>query len=74
MELSNILEKGQALEYPTLICSITGIVIPAFIVLDILFNKDRKSEIRNKKTDWFYGTDKFDREYDERADKNQYKF
>ena len=73
-ELSNILENGQALEYPTLIFSITGIVIPAFIVLDILFNKDRKSEIRNKKTDWFYDKEQFDREYDKRADKNQYKF
>ena len=73
-ELSNILEKGQVMDYPILICSVAGIVIPVFIVIDILFNKDRKSEMKNKKTDWFLATDKFDRKYDERADKNQYKF
>lgn len=73
-ELSNILENGQVINYPTLICSVAGIVIPVFIVIDILFNKDRKSEMKNKKTDWFYGADKFNRKYDERADKNQYKF
>lgn len=73
-EVYSILAEGQVANYPTLICSIIGIIIPVFIVLDILLNKDRKAATKNKKTDWFYGTDKFDREYDERADKNQYKF
>lgn len=56
-----------------ILCSLIGIVIPLFTFLDILLNKNRTLGTNNKKSDWFYANDKFDREYDERADKNQYK-
>ena len=36
-------------------------------------SKGKNSGGNNKKTDWFYGNKDFDRKYDERADKNQYK-
>ncbi len=54
--------------------SVIGIVIPVLTFLDILLNKNRKAIIGgHKETDWYYNTDKYDRQYDERADKNQYK-
>ena len=60
--------------YETLFVSILGVLIPLLVVLDIAINKDRKSATKNKKTDWFYGNEEYDRKFDDRADKNQYKF
>ena len=54
--------------------SIVGVVIPVLTFIDILLNKNRKAIVGgNKDTDWYYNTDKYDRQYDERADRNQYK-
>ena len=66
--------QTEVTEYATLFVSIIGVIIPLLTVLDIAINKDRKSTSGNKKTDWFYGSEEYDRKYDERADKNQYKF
>ena len=52
---------------------IAGIIIALLNFLDVMFNKNRKGSTKDKKTDWFYATDKYEREYDERADRNQYK-
>lgn len=57
-----------------LIVSVIGIVIPVLTFFDILLNKNRKSIIgKNNSTDWYYKNKDYDRKYDERADKNQYK-
>ena len=54
--------------------AIVGVVIPVLTFIDILLNKNRKAIIGgNNKTDWYYKNDQYDRQYDERADKNQYK-
>ena len=34
---------------------------------------DKSKEQIRKKSEWFYTNSKYDREYDERADKNNYK-
>ena len=52
---------------------VVGIIIALLNFLDVMFNKNRKGSTKDNKTDWFYATDKYDREYDERADRNQYK-
>ena len=52
---------------------IAGIIIALLNFLDVMFNKNRKGSTKDNKTDWFYATDKYEREYDERADRNQYK-
>ena len=52
---------------------IAGIIIALLNFLDVMFNKNRKGSTKDNNTDWFYATDKSDREYDERADRNQYK-
>ena len=57
-----------------IIMSIIGVAIPVLTFMDILLNKHRKSVFsKNRKTDWFYKNEEFDRKLDERADKNQYK-
>lgn len=57
-----------------MIMSIIGIALPVLTFIDILFNKNRKAIIgRKKDTDWFYENEEYDRQFDERADRNQYK-
>jgi len=51
-----------------------GIIIPLLTFLDILFNKNRALGKGAHKEDGFYANEKFDRNFDERADRNQYKF
>ena len=45
---------------------IAGIIIALLNFLDVMFNKNRKGSTKDNKTDWFYATDKYEREYDER--------
>ncbi len=56
------------------VSSLIGILLPLFVLIDILLDKGRKTSGGNKQTDWFYKNKQFDRELDERADKNHYKF
>ena len=49
-----------------------GIVIPFFIFMDIAIQKSRFHPTE-KNTDWYYENKKYDRKFDERADRNQYK-
>lgn len=51
-----------------------AIILALATVVDIALNKNRKGCTKNKKTDWFYKNGDFDREFDERADRNNYKF
>ena len=38
-----------------------------------LFHRNRKNNPKDKKTDWFYRNEEFDRKLDDRADKNNYR-
>ena len=51
-----------------------AIILAVATVVDITLNKNRKGSTKDKKTDWFYKNKDFDREFDERADRNNYKF
>lgn len=68
--------NGQTgiVDYVSLFLSLIGVLIPFLTVMDIFLNKDRKGSTKDKKTDWFYTNEQYDRKLDERADKNQYKF
>ena len=58
-----------------IIMSIIGIVIPVLTFIDVLVNKNRKgrpSKVESE-TDWYYKNKEYDRQFDERADRNQYK-
>lgn len=61
-------------DYINVFISIIGIILPFIIFVDIGFSQSsKKTTNKTKKTDWFYQNEEFDRKYDERADKNQYK-
>ena len=47
--------------------------LPIAVLLDMLVDRNRKNNPKDKKTDWFYKNEKFDRQLDERADKNNYR-
>ncbi len=66
--------EPQTANYVSLFISIIAVILPVLAVMDIGLNTGKKGSIRNKKTDWFYGTTEYDRNLDDRADKNQYKF
>lgn len=49
-----------------------GIIIPFLVFCDVMIQKSGIVP-QNKGTDWYYENEKYDREFDERADRNQYK-
>lgn len=59
-------------DYLSLLVSIIAIILPVLGIMNIGLSNGKGR--KNKKTDWFYGTKEYDRKFDERADKNQYKF
>lgn len=56
-----------------LMFSIIGIILPLAVLIDLLLDKNRKNNPKDKKTDWFYKNEEFDRKLDDRADKNNYR-
>lgn len=56
-----------------LIFSMLGIILPLAVLIDLLLDKNRKINPKDKKTDWFYKNEEFDRKLDDRADKNNYR-
>lgn len=50
-----------------------GVILPLMSLIDIAVNKNRMGSGEDKKTVWFYGNKDYDRELDERADKNNYR-
>ncbi|MCI9365858.1 MAG: hypothetical protein HFJ54_04620 [Clostridia bacterium] len=59
--------------YTDLLFSGIGILLPILVLFDLLLDKNRKAHPKDKKTDWFYKNKEYDRQLDERADKNQYR-
>ena len=53
--------------------SIIGIILPIAVLADLLLDKGRKANPKDKKTDWFYNNEQFDRKLDGRSDKNNYR-
>ena len=56
-----------------LIISLICIIIPIFAFFIIAFAKEQEKRPVDKKTDFFYKNEAYDRELDERADKNNYR-
>ena len=75
-KLSALFEDASQLglnDYTALIISLMGIILPIAVLLDLLADKNRKAHPKDKKTDWFYKNEQYDRKLDERADKNNYR-
>ena len=62
-------------DYLNVLVSTIAVILPFIIFMDIGFSQSsKKTSMKTKKTDWFFQNKDFDRQYDERADKNQYKY
>lgn len=72
-ELTN--DGGMTLENTSnVFISFLGIILAITVFSDAIILKARKGKTKKQKTDWFYGNKDFDRQFDERADRNEYKF
>lgn len=56
-----------------LIFSVLGVALAIAVLIDLLLDKNRKNNPKDKKTDWFYKNEDFDRKLDDREDKNNYR-
>lgn len=68
--------NGQAMvleDYTNVLVSFIAIVIPIVILFNMLFEKNKMAHPTDKKTDWFYKNEEFDRKIDDRADQNEYR-
>ena len=71
--LTNKLSPNLITDYTGMVISLIGLIIPVAVLLDLLADKNRKAHPKDKKTDWFYKNEAYDRKFDERADKNNYR-
>jgi len=59
--------------YMAVLFEFAGLVLPLVALFDVLLDKNRKAHPTDKKTDWFYKNEQYDRKFDERADRNKYR-
>ena len=72
--VSAIIDGQGAIQiYTNLFFDAIGILIPLIALIDVLLDKNRKLNPTDKKTHWFYKNKDYDRQLDERADKNNYR-
>lgn len=50
-----------------------GVIISFLAFFDLIIDRARKRDPKDKKTDWFFQNEKYSRKLDERADKNEYR-
>ena len=67
-------ESTEVKLYINLFISFVAMILAVSVLLDLLADKGRKANPKDKKTDWFFKNSDYDRKYDDRADRNQYKF
>ena len=74
MTISAMMEGNVAIAMTsTAVAEIVGVGIPVFNILDVYINKNRVGKAGDKQTDWFYKNKDYDRQFDERADRNNYR-
>lgn len=66
-------EQLTIVQSTELFYSVLGVALSIAVLLDLILDKNRKLNPKDKKTDWFYKNEDYDRKYDERADKNNYR-
>ncbi|MCL2342243.1 MAG: hypothetical protein FWC53_04335 [Firmicutes bacterium] len=70
---NNLLNGGEAASgYLSLFVSAIAIILALTAFFDIAITSNKKGGSPNKKTDWFYGTDEYQRQKDSRDDNNEY--
>lgn len=72
--VQNIIKGNAAtIDYGNAFFSLLAILLAVSVLLELLFDKNSKNHPKDKKTDWFYKNEQFDRKKDERADQNNYR-
>lgn len=70
--IENSADMNMAIIQNVMVSAI-AIILAVFVLGDLLLARARKREPKDKKTDWFFKNEQYDRKLDERADKNQYR-
>ena len=68
--------SGETLEMSVMqntMVAAVGVILALFVFLDLMIARVRRKDPKDKRTDWYFQNEKYDRKYDERADKNQYR-
>ena len=73
IDIYNNVLGGTGVAYGNAFFSLIGIILPIVAIFDLLFDKAAKAHPKDDKTDWFYKNKNYDREFDERADENNYR-
>lgn len=60
-------------DYTNVFISFIAVILAVAVFFELLLDKNRKKHPVDKKTDWFYKNEEYDRKLDERADKNNYR-
>ena len=63
--------------YMNLLADFIAILLAIFVLLDMLVDKGRKANPKDRKTDWYFKNEKYDEELkarDKRDDNNEYRF
>ena len=71
-----VLKEGTSLSMDVIqnvMVAAVGVLIPVFTLFDIMIEKLRKRHYSDSKTDWFFNGKQYERNTDEKADKNQYR-
>ena len=73
VNLYQMLVGNMAMDYMGALISFLGVILPVAVLFELLFDKNSKKHPKDNKTDWYYSNEDYDRKYDERADKNNYR-
>ena len=60
-------------DYANVMASLIGVILPLIVFFNLLIDKNRTNHPVDKKTDWFYKNEQYDRKLDQRADQNEYR-
>ncbi len=60
-------------DFSNTLASFIATVLSFAVFFNLLIDKNRTNHPVDKKTDWFYKNDEYDRKLDERADQNEYR-
>lgn len=67
---------GESLNFSIMqnaLIAVLGLLLAIFALFDLIIDRAKKRDPKDKKTDWFFQNIKYDRKLDERADKNEYR-
>lgn len=70
------LTSGETLSMSVLqntMVSAIGVILAIFVFFDLTIDRVKRKDPKDKKSDWFFRNEKYDRKLDDRADKNQYR-